>query len=46
VFGRCPSACGGCFHPPVQTGGIEIGRVKIKKKTVPLKRIKKLKGTR
>jgi molecular chaperone DnaK len=29
VFGRCPSAFGGCFHPPVQTGGIEIGRINI-----------------
>ncbi len=25
VFGRCPPACGGCFHPPVKTGGIKIG---------------------
>jgi hypothetical protein len=24
----CLSAFGGCFHPPVKTGGIEIGRIK------------------
>lgn len=27
MFGRCPSAYYGYFHPPVQTGGIEIGRI-------------------
>jgi len=35
VFGRCPSACGGCFHPPVETGGIEIGRIKHPKDSHP-----------
>jgi len=25
VFGRCPPAYGGCFHPPVETGGIKTG---------------------
>jgi hypothetical protein len=27
--GFCLSAFGGYFHPPVETGGIEIGRDKI-----------------
>ena len=27
VFGRCPPACGGYFHPPVETSGIKIGRI-------------------
>ncbi|HCO92462.1 MAG TPA: hypothetical protein DIU00_00680, partial [Phycisphaerales bacterium] len=27
-FRLCLSTLGGCFHPPVETGGIEIGRIK------------------
>ena len=28
MFRLCLSAFGGCFHPPVETGGIEIGIIK------------------
>ena len=28
LFRLCLSAFGGCFHPPVETSGIEIGRIK------------------
>ena len=30
LFRLCLSAFGGYFHPPVETGGIEIGTIKIK----------------